>query len=108
MNQKEHREVETAVRRCEVLTTRRLDFRWSEEYRRYYAQTMADIDRIRYRPGLVTQLRRLIRQGRLNARKLGNQWLVSRAYLAGYAGTYRSETGNRPLGQPAAWEVEHA
>jgi len=53
-------------------------------------------------------VRRLIRQGRLNARKLGNQWLVSRAYLAGYAGTYRSETGNRPLGQPAAWEVEHA
>jgi len=53
-------------------------------------------------------VRRLIREGRLNARKLGNQWLVSRAYLAGYAGTYRSETGNRPLGQPAAWEVEHA
>jgi len=53
-------------------------------------------------------VRRLIREGRLNARKLGNKWLVSRAYLAGYAGTYRSETGNRPLGQPAAWEVEHA
>ena len=58
MNQKEHREVETAVRRCEVLTTRRPDFRWSDEYRRYYAQTLADIGRIRYRPGKVTQLRR--------------------------------------------------
>ncbi len=53
-------------------------------------------------------VRRLIREGRLNAVKLGNMWLVSRAYLASYAGTYCSEPGNRPLGQPAAWEVEHA
>jgi excisionase family DNA binding protein len=49
-------------------------------------------------------VRRLIRQGRIQARKLGNQWLVSRLYLSGYAAAYRSETGNRPLGEPAAWE----
>ena len=64
MNQKEHREVEAAVARCAMLTTRRPDFRWSEEYRRYYEATMADIDRIRYRPGLVTQLRRRMRRVR--------------------------------------------
>lgn len=64
MNQKEHRAVEAAVTRCEALTARRPDFRWSGEYRRYYAQTMADIDRIRYRPGLVTQLRRRMRRVR--------------------------------------------
>ena len=64
MNQKEHRAVEAAVTRCEALTARRPDFRWSGEYRRYYEATMADIDRIRYRPGLVTQLRRRMRRVR--------------------------------------------
>jgi excisionase family DNA binding protein len=53
-------------------------------------------------------VRRLIRQGRMQARKLGNQWLVARVYLAGYAAGYRNETGNRPLGEPAAWEREYA
>ena len=64
MNQKEHRAVEAAVTRCEALTARRPDFRWSGEYRRYYEATMADIGRIRYRPGLVTQLRRRMRKVR--------------------------------------------
>lgn len=53
-------------------------------------------------------VRRLIRQGRMQARKLGNQWLVSRLYLAGYAAVYRNEMGNRPLGETAAWEREYA
>ena len=64
MNHKEHRAIEAAVVRCETLTARRPDFRWSGQYRRYYESTMADIDRIRYRPGLVTQLRRRMRRVR--------------------------------------------
>lgn len=58
MSIKEDRATEAAVRHCETLTTQRPAWLWTAEYRRYWDATMADIDDIRHRPGLKTQLRR--------------------------------------------------
>lgn len=58
MSHRDDRATELAVLRCERAVAMRSDFRWTEEYRLYYEQTMAQIGGIRYRPGLQTQLRR--------------------------------------------------
>jgi hypothetical protein len=58
MSHRDDRATELAVLRCERAVAMRSDFRWSEEYRLYYQQTMAGIAAMRHRPGLATQLRR--------------------------------------------------
>ena len=63
-----------------------------EELLEQYADVKEVSDRLKIHPESV---RRLIRQGKIPAIKLGNKWLVEKAVLEQYASRYDPRPGNK-------------